>query len=366
MLKRNLQTTIFILLSMLLMSASLVQAQTGGILSNNTGSSDRTFFITGEPTLVMNGFDLNARGLARPVTLNTVSLSVDTPVTGASAELVVYQDANGGSPVDARLVSRQTVNITTAGLFTFTFPTAVQITEPVVWIGFYLPVDFKFNADRSGTSVLTYWAWTPGTTFDLSNLSTASVFGPGDGTTPVSINMGGVARITAGVNGGNSATAPVGGTTGGTSQPARAADGRLIQTPGDVAQADLSVLRGYANCSLLSYDGEDIGVTLGGAIGPTCNTIWAGYTPGNPLGYTQIGELYGLTFFNDEGTSIAGELPAEITHCFRPVPERLTNAVIGLAYGVPERWEILPTQRYGDVICAEVKRGGLISYFIPN
>lgn len=367
MLKFKKITLLMLLISAFLIFALPIQAQTGGILSNNSGDGNRTFFISGEASLVMNGFDLNARGLARPVTINTVSLLVDRPVSGATAELVIYEDANGGSPVDATLVARQSVTITSAGLFTHSFQTPVQITQPVVWIGFYLPVDFRFKADRSGTSVLTYWAWTPNSTFDLNNLSTAAVFGPGDGTAPVNINMGGVARITAGVNGGNSATGTTGTTASGSpSEPARLADGRLIQTPGNVADANLNALRGYPNCTLLSWDAEDVGRTLGGSVGPTCNLIWAGYTPGNPTGYTQVGELYGLTFFNDQGLSIAGELPHEITHCFRARAETLDSAVIGLAFGVPERWEILPTQRYGDLICAEIKRGGLISYFLPN
>ena len=65
------------------------------------------------------------------------------------------------------LAGSQQVDITQAGTFTVTFTTPVQITQPVVWVGFNLPVGFSFAADTSGTSVLTYWAWTSGGTLRL-------------------------------------------------------------------------------------------------------------------------------------------------------------------------------------------------------
>ncbi len=359
------------LLACVVLPVAAQTQQTSGVLSNNSGNTSRTFFISGEPTLILNGFDLNARSLQLPASITSVSLDVDTPVQGATSEIVIYQDANGGAPSDAVLVARQQVIINTSGVFTYSFPTAVSVNQAFIWIGFYLPVDFRFRADRSGTSVLTYWGWTPGTTFDLATLTNATVFGPGDGTAPVNINMGGIARITAGVTGtllpGTQQGAllpPVSG--GSTSEAARSADGRLIQTPGDVAQARLNVLRQYPGCSLLSYDTEDVGVTLGGGVGMECSQIWPGYTPGNPVGYTQRGPLYNIVIYNDQGQSIAGEIPAAVTHCLRPPTDYINVAMVGLAFGVPERWYILPTQRYGDYICAEVNRGGLISYFTPN
>lgn len=140
------------------------------VLSNNSGSDNGIFYIEGESSLVINGFDLTPLGLELPAALDTVSISVSAPAPG-SIDLVVYQDANGGSPVDATLVYRQTVSLERTGVNRIALEQAAIITEPVVWVGFYLPVDFRFHADRSGPSVLTYWAWTPASTFDLASLS---------------------------------------------------------------------------------------------------------------------------------------------------------------------------------------------------
>ena len=50
-------------------------------------------------------------GLGLPATIDKVSIAVDTPVPGAAVTVVVYQDANGGSPVDATLIGQASVNI---------------------------------------------------------------------------------------------------------------------------------------------------------------------------------------------------------------------------------------------------------------
>lgn len=55
-----------------------------------------------------------------------------------------------------------------------------------------------------------------------------------------------------------------------------------------------------------------------------------------------------------------------VTHCIRPEQIDLDVAVIGIGYGAPREWEILPTQRYGEMICAEVTHQGFISYFVPR
>ena len=116
------------------------------ILSHNTGSESSVFFIENEPSLVINGFDLTPHAVRFPVALDAVSISVNRPVPGAHIELVVYQDSNGGSPVDATLVHRQPVTINQAGFHRFLLDPAAIVTEPVVWVGFYLPVGFRFNA----------------------------------------------------------------------------------------------------------------------------------------------------------------------------------------------------------------------------
>ena len=195
--RRILKILVISLVVLFVLSLSTLFVSAGQkVLSVNSGDASTTWFITGEQTLVMNGFDLTTQGLTFPATIDKVSLSVESPVS-TPVDIVVYQDANGGSPVDATLAGQGQATISQPGVFTFTFPTPVNITQPVVWVGFYMPPNFKFLSDKSGSSVLTYWAWTPGGRFDLTKLSTATVFGPSNGTAPVSLNMNGTARITA-------------------------------------------------------------------------------------------------------------------------------------------------------------------------
>ena len=54
--------------------------------------------------------------MALPVALDAVSIAVETPVPGSAIELLVYQDANGGSPVDATLVYRQAAALDLPGV----------------------------------------------------------------------------------------------------------------------------------------------------------------------------------------------------------------------------------------------------------
>ena len=184
------------LLTLLLFSALALPAAAGDIVLNiNTGSDSTVWFVSGEASLVMNGFDLTPLNLALPAAIDRVSIAVNTPVPGASIDLLIYEDGNGGSPIDARLVSQTQVDIRQPGTFIYQFPTPVTITQPVVWIGFYLPVDFRFLADTSGSSVLTYWAWNAGTRFNVNDLASAQILGPADGSAPVNINMNGKARI---------------------------------------------------------------------------------------------------------------------------------------------------------------------------
>ena len=86
------------------------------ILSHNTGVENAVFFIEDEASLVINGFDLTPLGLELPIALDTVSISVNTPVPGSNIDLVVYQDGNGGSPADATLVYRQQVTLEQTGI----------------------------------------------------------------------------------------------------------------------------------------------------------------------------------------------------------------------------------------------------------
>lgn len=338
------------LLMLLLFSALALPAAAGDIVLNiNTGSDSTVWFISGEASLVMNGFDLTPLNLTLSAAIDRVSIAVNTPVPGASIDLLIYEDGNGGSPIDARLVSQTQVDIRQSGTFIYQFPTPVTITQPVVWIGFYLPVDFRFLADTSGSSVLTYWAWSAGTRFNVNDLASAQILGPADGSAPVNINMNGKARITAEIIG---STQPGAGTSG--------------QLPG--GQANLSVMQVYPDpgCDTLFRDTEDINITLLSRYALSCRLAWFGYSPPDPAGYVRQQLLYEITIFNDQGQSISGWLPDKITHCIRPNPTDLDRAVIGHAYGVPRLWEIKPTMRFGDLICAEIGRSGLLSYFVPR
>jgi hypothetical protein len=338
-------------------------------LSNNSGDTSSSFFIDGEATLVMNGFDLQALNIATPAVLDVVTIAVQQAVPEASIQVVIYEDANGGSPVDATLVSQTQVFIETAGTAFITLPEPVTINAPVVWVGFYLPVGFRFFSDNSGSSVLTYWAWTPGSGFNLEDLSSAAVLGPTDGSDPVQINMAGVARITAEItppnttnvlgDGQTTANVPIG-----------------IQIEGGAA--DLSILDIYGYCGdRLLYDPQDIALSARDRFSLNCRADLGSFSPGKfinedelPIAvssYERRGFFYEV--FVDGGETAPNsseELLIPVTHCLRPEQGELPTAVVGLAYGAPRQWEMLPTVRYGEWVCAEITHQGFLSYFVPR
>lgn len=317
------------------------------VLSNNSGSGNAPWVINGEASLVITGFDLNSLGIQRPAVIDKISIAVQTPVSGGTVTAVVYQDANGGSPSDAALAGSQQVNITQAGTFTVTLTAPITVNQPVVWVGFYLPVGFEFLADTSGTSVLTYWAWTPGGTFDLNTLSSAQVLGPADGSAPVNINMNGKARITAEITGAAGSTAP---TTG---------------TPAPLTQSNvnLSVMQPYQICLNVSYDMGDEFVSLLDAINLHCSIVPFWQSPAQPAGYLLKGDLYDIVAFKENG-NVEKDFPIRVTHCIRPAAEDIDRAAIGSAYGSPRQWRILTTIRVGDVVCAEVLHVGNLALFV--
>lgn len=335
------------------------------VLSNNSGSENAIFYISGEPSLVINGFDLTPLGLELPAALDTVSISVSAPVPGSRIDLVVYQDANGGSPVDATLVYQQAVALEQTGINRIALEQVAIITEPVVWVGFYLPVDFRFHADRSGSSVLTYWAWTPESAFDLASLTSAAVLGPGDGSEPVGIAMDGIARITAEIrtaqNDELSGAVPLG-----------------QQFVAEVPQ-DTSIMQYYDNCDLVLYDPEDISISADLSFPMDCRTVPEFEAPAvlaNPpkqiLDVQRAGNLYKLETSLREDQHVWGrpsQLPVRVTHCMRIAPGDLERAVIGEVreseqWG--ERWHILPSVRFNDIVCAEVSVANYLSYFLPR
>lgn len=322
-------------------------------LSVNSGSGRQVWFISGESSLVMNGFDLTSIGQTLPAVLDRASIVIETPVPGAAVEVVIYQDGNGGSPSDATVVGRRQVTIEQSGSFTVTFDPPVVITQPVVWVGFYLPVNTQFIGDTAGTSVLTYWAWTSGGTFDIGNLASAQVLGPADGSAPVGINMNGRAYITAEVSTATQAQASTTGTPAALSQT-------VINTTGN-----FGVMQAYSSCLAVLQDTADIIVSYRDGIDMYCREVWEGYSPPSPVGYFRRQLLYDISVYNGEGVISGDLLPLPVTHCIYPDAADLPSAVIGVASGSPREWRVLPTQRFNNVVCAEIPRGGNLSYFVP-
>lgn len=322
------------------------------LLTVNSGTGNEVFFITGEKTLVMNGFDLTPISVLRPAVIDKVTIAVAQPVDGTS-QIVIYQDFNGGSPVDAEHVYDQELTITQAGPVTITLNEAVEIVAPVVWVGFYLPVDFRFYGDTSGTSVLTYWGWTPGGEFDIEDLSSAQVLGPGDGSAPVNIDMGGTARITAEIT---------------SADPDQGTPIFLANFPTDGnPNAPIGELAEYPDCDGLFFDAADRAITYDYTIGLECREVEIWQAPPAPEGWERRGsELYDLTMFTDRGINKGGVLQYFVTHCIIPSQEERPVALIGVAYGAPRVWRLLPTQRFAEYICAEVPSGGNFAYFIPS
>lgn len=322
-------------------------------LSINSGSGNIPYYISGETTLVMNGFDLNSFGVALPAVIDKVSISVANAVPNTPIEVVVYQDGNGGSPSDAQLVGRTQVTINEPGIFTVTFPTPLTINQPAVWVGFYLPIDFEFYSDTTGPSVLTYWGWTPNSTFNLNSLSSAQVLGPGDGSAPVNINMRGRARITLELTQNPNATpAPTSTNTTGATTPS-----------GDTV--NLSVLAQFPNCTDAMYDSADEFISLGDSINLHCTQVPSWQSPATPAGYERGGALYDIVIFRENGNPVISRLNVAVTVCIRPAVEDLETAVIGHGLGAPRQWRLMPTQRFNDLVCAEIRYGGNISYFNP-
>ena len=351
--------------SCVLAALALPVAAGDAILNNNSGADNAVFYVEGEPSLVINGFDLTPLALELPVALDAVSISVSSPVPGSNIELLVYQDANGGSPVDATLVYRQPVALERTGVNRVVLEEPAIITDPVVWVGFFLPVDFRFHADRSGSSVLTYWAWTPESAFDLSSLASAAVLGPGDGSEPVGIAMDGIARITAelrtAVYEELAASLPLG-----------------EQIVAARAQ-DTSILQLYEHCGLLLFDPEDISISrelsfpLECRVAPEIEAPTEVTNPhGQELDMQRAGHLYKLSAILRDDQVVPGrysQLPVRVTHCMRIAPGDLERAVLGEVresemWG--DRWFILPTVRFDDIVCAEVSVAHYISYFLPR
>ncbi len=339
------------------------------VVSIHSGDTSATFVIRDEPALVMNGFDLSTQNYAFPITIDAVTINVVRPVVGQPVTVVVYEDPNGGTPQDARLLSRADVSITTTGAVRVPLAVPAITSSRIIWAGFYLPVDFRFAADTSGNSVLTYWAWTPFGTFDLANLASAAVFGPGDGSGPVNIAMGGRARISIEFNQSDGRTG-TGTVIGGAPLGQQINNGSTI----DVTR----IMQRYDGCQNILYDGSDILISAQGTFNLACREEGGQMQPGQIGNIGQIPasvpglERRGVTyqiFGNGDYYATPGNatrMKVPVTHCIQPNAGDLDKAVIGVAYGVPSKWYILPTERYGSYICAELTDTGPVSYFVPR
>lgn len=359
---RKLRSALLVMILFGLLSVTAAQANSYR-LTNNSGSGSQVFFIEGEPTLVLNGFDLTPTGLTgQPLQLDAVSIDIAVPA--GAIEAVVYQDADGGSPANAVLLDRQSI-APGQGVTRVFFDDPQPISAPVLWAGFYMPPGTEFRADTQGNSVLTYWAWTPGGGVDLNNLTTAGIIGPGDGSEPVNIAMGGVARITLDLsvpitNEGVQASVPLG-------QPITSAE-----TP------DFSIMQQYEFCGEdFAYDTQDVTISGENAFTLACRVDPGPYSPPDVANrfsdrsvfdeYVRRGHLYEVIGRGNyqRDTNDSEKLRVPVTHCVRPAAEDIERAVIANSYGVPRAWHLLPTVRYGEVVCAEVTHVGFVSYFVP-
>lgn len=86
-------------------------AQAQAVISNNQGAESKTWTIIGEPTLVMNGFDLSQVTSVFPVTISAASIQIVRAVPGQPVSIVIYEDPNGGSPSDARIIHKTDTTI---------------------------------------------------------------------------------------------------------------------------------------------------------------------------------------------------------------------------------------------------------------
>jgi hypothetical protein len=342
------------------------------ILSNNTTDTSNVWRIEGEKSVVIVGFDLAPLNLPKPLTVSALTIDV-AQGSGEAVGVLVYEDSNGGSPSDAVLLSSTQTVLGSAGVARIPLPANVTTSANIIWVGFYLPVGFAFRGDTSGSSVLTYWAWTPGGETDVRNLASAGVIGPADGSAPVNLNMNGIARFTAEV------TPPIVQTSGFT----RANVPLGQQIPGGTPP-DFTPMKEYPFCGGLLYDSGDMThpglrdlqltcqadtdqlVPVNGVRNPP-ERLANGVTTFERAGYTF--RLFSPTYAvlhdtsNGVGSSV---IPIPVTHCLIPAAQDRDRAILAVAYGAPALWDILPTVRYGDYICAEVTHIGYLTYVLPR
>ena len=93
------------------------------------------------------------------------------------------------------------------------------------------------------------------------------------------------------------------------------------------------------------------------------------------LALQRMGPLFKLSAKIPSELHAAGSvntLPVPVTHCLRLPSGDLERAVIGEVRAQaqpnpgPEKWVILPSVRFTDIVCAEVTSANYISYFVPE
>jgi hypothetical protein len=152
---------------------------------------------------------------------------------------------------------------------------------------------------------------------------------------------------------------------------------RLLGNKFVASQAqDTSILEAYPFCGTLLYDPEDIIISSSFSFTTKCGVapeIEAPTDVVNPSGAVldlqRAGVLFKLSAFISEEERVEGannKLPVPVTHCMRIIPGDLEKAVIAEARGIPERWYVLPTVRFDNLVCAEVTTGSYLSYFLPR
>ena len=271
---------------------------------------------------------------------------------------MVYEDPNGGSPIDATLNNQFQISIKDRGIISFEPPSPIIVNSNIIWIGMYMPPGMEFLADNRGNKILTYWAWTPESLINLRDLSSAQILGPSDGTSPVNLDIGGVARITATARSTDEITdAGVSNLEG------------VIEINDGASLEVFRYLKNYDGCPSLFYDIGDI-IQSNHIIGPTCRETDSWNAPRSPAGLIRRSNfrnsVYDITFFNDSGNVYTGTIPTAVTHCVAPAITELKEATLGIAYESPRRWYLLPSATFRNLACAEISRGGSLSYFTQN
>jgi hypothetical protein len=126
----------------------------------------------------------------------------------------------------------------------------------------------------------------------------------------------------------------------------------------------------------LLVDPQDIKISARDRFTLHCRVDLGSFSPGTFINedelpaavpsYERRGFFYEVFVNGETVPGSSEELLVPVTHCLRPEQGELANSVVGIAYGAPRQWEMLPTVRYGEWVCAEFTHQGFVSYFVPR